>query len=138
MLPRDDQIILIESTYPIKSKKILYYSDSTFTRRLIKPTRVPTQEPYDPNKVFLLLTKIRLVMKKRVMLLKLLIILLKLELKMQYTMSQRLKMDLKTRILMISLKVVMGLMMRKTMMGLMMKTVRMNLTMMMNLKMRTN
>lgn len=52
MLPRDDQIILIESTYPIKSKKILYYSDSTFTRRLIKPTRVPTQEPYDPNKVF--------------------------------------------------------------------------------------
>ncbi|WGJ62710.1 type IV secretory system conjugative DNA transfer family protein [Wolbachia endosymbiont of Frankliniella intonsa] len=52
MLPRDDQIILIESTYPIKSKKILYYSDSTFTRRLIKPTRLPTQEPYDPNKVF--------------------------------------------------------------------------------------
>ncbi|MDG7055182.1 MAG: type IV secretory system conjugative DNA transfer family protein [Wolbachia endosymbiont of Menacanthus eurysternus] len=52
MLPRDEQIILIESTYPIKSKKILYYSDSTFTRKLLKPTRVPTQEPYDPNKVF--------------------------------------------------------------------------------------
>ncbi|WP_395462670.1 type IV secretory system conjugative DNA transfer family protein [Wolbachia endosymbiont of Cantharis cryptica] len=52
MLPRDEQIILIESTYPIKSKKILYYSDSTFTRRLLKQTRVPTQEPYDPNKVF--------------------------------------------------------------------------------------
>ncbi|KDB19666.1 type IV secretion system component VirD4 [Wolbachia endosymbiont of Glossina morsitans morsitans] len=51
MLPRDDQIILIESTYPIKSKKILYYSDTTFTRRLLKQTRVPTQEPYDPNKV---------------------------------------------------------------------------------------
>ncbi len=52
MLPRDEQIILIESTYPIKSKKILYYNDSTFRRKLLKPTRVPTQEPYDPNKVF--------------------------------------------------------------------------------------
>ncbi|QKX02377.1 type IV secretory system conjugative DNA transfer family protein [Wolbachia endosymbiont of Dirofilaria (Dirofilaria) immitis] len=52
MLPRDEQIILIESTYPIKSKKVLYYNDSAFTRKLFKPTRVPTQEPYDPNKVF--------------------------------------------------------------------------------------
>ncbi|MGL9732930.1 MAG: type IV secretory system conjugative DNA transfer family protein [Wolbachia sp.] len=52
MLPRDEQIILIESTYPIKSKKILYYSDSTFTRKLYKSTFVPTQEPYDPNNVF--------------------------------------------------------------------------------------
>ncbi|AAW70872.1 type IV secretion system protein VirD4 [Wolbachia endosymbiont of Brugia malayi] len=52
MLPRDEQIILIESTYPIKSKKILYYSDNTFTRKLLKQTYVPTQEPYDPNKVF--------------------------------------------------------------------------------------
>ncbi len=51
MLPRDDQIILIESTFPIKSKKILYYSDSTFTKRLMKQTFVPVQEPYDPNKV---------------------------------------------------------------------------------------
>jgi type IV secretion system protein VirD4 len=50
MLPRDDQIILIESTFPIKSKKILYYNDDTFTRRLLKKTFVPTQEPYDPNK----------------------------------------------------------------------------------------
>ncbi|MDG7056155.1 MAG: type IV secretory system conjugative DNA transfer family protein [Wolbachia endosymbiont of Meromenopon meropis] len=52
MLPRDEQIILIESTYPIKSKKILYYSDSTFTRKLLKPTHVPTQEPYNPNKIY--------------------------------------------------------------------------------------
>ncbi len=51
MMPRDEQIILIESTYPIKSKKILYYSDSTFTKRLLKKTYVPTQEPYDPHKV---------------------------------------------------------------------------------------
>jgi type IV secretion system protein VirD4 len=39
-------------SYPIKSKKILYYSDSTFTRKLLKPTHVPTQEPYYPNNVF--------------------------------------------------------------------------------------
>ncbi|QKX01792.1 TraM recognition domain-containing protein [Wolbachia endosymbiont of Cruorifilaria tuberocauda] len=52
MLPRDEQIILIESTYPIKSKKVLYYSDSAFTRKLLKPTHVPTQEPYDPNRIF--------------------------------------------------------------------------------------
>lgn len=51
MLPRDEQIILIESTYPIKSKKILYYSDSTFTRKLLKATHVPIQEPYDPRKI---------------------------------------------------------------------------------------
>ncbi|MDN5247538.1 MAG: type IV secretory system conjugative DNA transfer family protein [Wolbachia endosymbiont of Tyrophagus putrescentiae] len=51
MLPRDEQIILIESTYPIKSRKILYYNDSTFTRKLLKPTQVPTQDPYDPSKV---------------------------------------------------------------------------------------
>ncbi|WFW29601.1 MAG: type IV secretory system conjugative DNA transfer family protein [Wolbachia endosymbiont of Menacanthus eurysternus] len=52
MLPRDEQIILVESTYPIKSKKILYYSDSMFTRRLLKPTSIPIQEPYDPDKIF--------------------------------------------------------------------------------------
>lgn len=51
MLPRDEQIILIESTYPIKSRKIFYYNDNTFTRRLLKATKVPTQEPYDPRKV---------------------------------------------------------------------------------------
>ncbi|WP_339046123.1 type IV secretory system conjugative DNA transfer family protein [Candidatus Mesenet endosymbiont of Agriotes lineatus] len=49
MLPRDEQIVLIESTYPIKSKKIQYYSDKTFMRKLLKKTFVPVQEPYDPN-----------------------------------------------------------------------------------------
>ncbi|WP_333023749.1 type IV secretory system conjugative DNA transfer family protein [Wolbachia endosymbiont of Pentidionis agamae] len=48
MLPRDEQIILIESTYPIKSKKIQYYSDSNFTKKLMKETFVPTQDPYNP------------------------------------------------------------------------------------------
>lgn len=49
MLPRDEQIVLVESAYPIKSKKILYYSDKMFTRRLFKKTFIPMQEPYDPN-----------------------------------------------------------------------------------------
>ena len=51
MLPRDEQILLIESTYPIKSKKIKYYEDKNFTKKLLKSTFVPTQEPYDPNNV---------------------------------------------------------------------------------------
>lgn len=50
MLPRDEQILLIESTSPIKSKKILYYKEDMFKSRLLKQTFVPTQEPYDINK----------------------------------------------------------------------------------------
>lgn len=48
-LPRDEQIILIESTPPIKTKKIFYYQESFFKRRLLDPIDVPTQEPYDPR-----------------------------------------------------------------------------------------
>lgn len=50
LLPRDEQIILIESKPPIRSKKIFYYKDTFFTSRLLPPIDVPTQEPYDPNK----------------------------------------------------------------------------------------
>lgn len=50
MLPRDEQIILIESTSPIRSKKILYYKEPMFKRRMLAKTYVPTQEPYDPRK----------------------------------------------------------------------------------------
>jgi type IV secretion system protein VirD4 len=50
MLPRDEQILLIESTSPIKSKKILYYKEKMFISRLLKQIFVPTQEPYDVNK----------------------------------------------------------------------------------------
>ena len=32
------------------SLKIKYFEDSFFTRRLLPPTFVPTQEPYNPNK----------------------------------------------------------------------------------------
>lgn len=50
MLPRDEQILLIESTSPIKSKKIFYYKESMFKARLLNKIFVPTQEPYDINK----------------------------------------------------------------------------------------
>jgi type IV secretion system protein VirD4 len=49
-LPRDEQIILIESQPPIKCKKIAYYADPFFTKRLLEQTPVPEQEPYDPRK----------------------------------------------------------------------------------------
>jgi type IV secretion system protein VirD4 len=49
-LPRTDQIIVIESHSPIRCKKIVYYKDRFFTSKLMKPTFVPTQQPYDRNK----------------------------------------------------------------------------------------
>ena len=42
--------MLIESCNPIKSKKIKYYEDSYFKKRLLKPIPIPQQEPYDPRK----------------------------------------------------------------------------------------
>ncbi|MDA7705017.1 type IV secretory system conjugative DNA transfer family protein [Rickettsiales bacterium] len=47
-LPRDDQIILIESQPPIKSKKIKYYADKFFKKRLLPQIDIPKQEPYIP------------------------------------------------------------------------------------------
>ena len=49
-LPRDEQILLIESKPPIKSLKIKYFQDPMFTKRLLAPIPVPQQEPYDPRK----------------------------------------------------------------------------------------
>lgn len=49
-LPRDEQIVLIESMPPIKSLKIKYYEDKFFTNRLLPPTFIPTQVPVDPRK----------------------------------------------------------------------------------------
>ncbi len=48
-LPSEQQIILIESSPPIKTRKIFYYKDSFFTKRLLPQIDVPQQEPYDPN-----------------------------------------------------------------------------------------
>jgi type IV secretion system protein VirD4 len=49
-LPRDEQIILVESFPPIRCKKIFYFKDKFFTSRLLPPIEVPRQEPYDPRK----------------------------------------------------------------------------------------
>jgi type IV secretion system protein VirD4 len=49
-LPRDEQIILIESHPPIKTKKIFYFRDKFFMKRLLPQEPVPQQEPYDPRK----------------------------------------------------------------------------------------
>ncbi len=48
-LPRDDQIILIESFSPIRCKKIFYYKDPFFTKRLLPKIPLPVQEAYDPR-----------------------------------------------------------------------------------------
>ncbi len=48
-LPREEQIVLIESFPPIKSRKILYYADKMFTSRLMPAIFIPTQKPFDPN-----------------------------------------------------------------------------------------
>ena len=49
-LPPDDQIMLIEASPPIKSKKIKYYQDKFFTKRLLKQVDIPKQEPFIPAK----------------------------------------------------------------------------------------
>jgi type IV secretion system protein VirD4 len=49
LLPRDEQIILIESFPPIKSKKIFYYKDKFFIKKLLPAVKLPQQEPYMPN-----------------------------------------------------------------------------------------
>jgi type IV secretion system protein VirD4 len=46
-LPRDEQIVLIESFPPIKSKKIKYFDDPFFTKRLLEKTPVPVQQAYE-------------------------------------------------------------------------------------------
>lgn len=49
-LPRDDQIILIESQPPIKCKKIKYYASRFFKKRLLTQVDIPKQEPYIPKR----------------------------------------------------------------------------------------
>ncbi|MBU6339266.1 MAG: type IV secretory system conjugative DNA transfer family protein [Rickettsiales bacterium] len=48
-LPREDQIILIESQPPIRCKKIFYFKDNFFKSRLLKKISIPKQEPYMPD-----------------------------------------------------------------------------------------
>jgi type IV secretion system protein VirD4 len=48
-LPREEQIILIESQPPIRAKKIFYFKDRFFTKRLQKQIKIPIQKPYMPD-----------------------------------------------------------------------------------------
>ncbi len=48
-LPRDDQILLIEASPPIRSRKIKYFQHLLFKKRLLPPITVPQQQPYDPR-----------------------------------------------------------------------------------------
>lgn len=44
-LAKDQQIILVEASAPIQTKKIFYYKDKMFTERLIQKIPLPVQEP---------------------------------------------------------------------------------------------
>jgi type IV secretion system protein VirD4 len=48
-LPREDQLILIESQPPIRCKKIIYYKDKKFTSKLLPKIPIPQQKPYMPD-----------------------------------------------------------------------------------------
>lgn len=50
-LPRDEQIILIESKPPIKSKKIKYFEDPDFIARLLPKIKVPEVKPIQINNI---------------------------------------------------------------------------------------
>lgn len=45
-LPRNEEIILMESKNPIRCNKIFYYKDKMFTSKLWEKSAVPKQEPY--------------------------------------------------------------------------------------------
>jgi type IV secretion system protein VirD4 len=49
-LPKTDQIILIEASPPIRCKKIRYFKDKFFTRKIQKPIPIPKQKPYTPKR----------------------------------------------------------------------------------------
>ena len=48
-LPREDQIILIESQPPVKCKKIIYFKDRFFMSRISKKIPIPKQMPNMPS-----------------------------------------------------------------------------------------
>ena len=56
-LPPDEQILLIEATSPIKSKKIRYFQDKNFLKKLLNPTFVPKQKPFNIREYKALLNK---------------------------------------------------------------------------------
>ncbi|MEL6711957.1 MAG: type IV secretory system conjugative DNA transfer family protein [Pseudomonadota bacterium] len=56
-LPPDEQILLIEATSPIKSKKIRYFLDEMMLSRLLDPTFVPKQKAFNIREYRILLNK---------------------------------------------------------------------------------
>lgn len=40
-LPRHEEIIIAESSYPIRARKIAYYKDNSFQKRLLPPPSIP-------------------------------------------------------------------------------------------------
>ena len=48
-LPRDEQILLIESEPAVRCFKIKYYEEKIFKRRLLPKIKIPVQEPYMPD-----------------------------------------------------------------------------------------
>jgi type IV secretion system protein VirD4 len=48
-LPRDEQILLIESEPPVRCLKIKYYEERIFKKRLFPKIKIPVQEPYMPD-----------------------------------------------------------------------------------------
>jgi type IV secretion system protein VirD4 len=44
-MPRDEQIILVEASPPVRTKKIFYYKNKLFTKRLLNQIELPIQEP---------------------------------------------------------------------------------------------
>ena len=48
-LPREEQIILIESQPPVRCQKIVYFQDKFFTSRLMQKIGIPKQEPFMPD-----------------------------------------------------------------------------------------
>ena len=48
-LPRDQQILLIESEPAIKCSKIFYFKERLFKKRLLPKIEIPVQEPYMPD-----------------------------------------------------------------------------------------
>jgi type IV secretion system protein VirD4 len=48
-LPRDEQILLIESQPPVKCFKIKYFEERIFKKRLLPKIDIPVQEPYMPD-----------------------------------------------------------------------------------------
>jgi type IV secretion system protein VirD4 len=48
-MPRDEQIILIESQPPVRCKKIFYFKDKFFTSKLLPKIEIPQQAPYMPD-----------------------------------------------------------------------------------------